>query len=59
MATITVCERQSGNLDKLNVILGVRGVVMVEEGLPRQTDKIGKWQRVTIDKFEREVSVGS
>ena len=59
MATKTVCERQSGNIDKLNVILGVRGVVTVEEGLPRQTDKIGKWQRVTIDKFERQVSVGS
>ena len=59
MATKTVCERQSGNLDKLSVILGVRGVVTVEEGLPRQTDKRGKWQRVTIDKFERQVSAGS
>ena len=53
MVTETVCERQGGNLDKLSVILGVRGVVTVEEGLPGQTDKIGKWQRVTIDKFER------
>ena len=31
MATKTVCERQSGNLDKLSVILGVRGVVMVKK----------------------------